>query len=183
MSDLYIASSWRNSYYPEVVEFAKRYVSVYDFRNPPGNKGFSWAEIDPNWKNWTLEQYQQILDEHPRAQEAFNVDMSALKSAKATLLVGPCGRSAHLELGYAVGAGQHTAVYLPEMQEPELMYGMVGKILKNKLELEAWLLSIKLICQGCTQLALGGHCMLVPAIPAAVEWQAFDDGGLPPVIL
>jgi hypothetical protein len=32
-------------------------------------------------------------------------------------MVMPCGKSAHLELGYAAGTGKRTIVYMPE--EPE----------------------------------------------------------------
>ena len=42
---IYVASSWRNDFYPEVVE-ALREVGhdVYDFRNPPsGDGGFKWS--------------------------------------------------------------------------------------------------------------------------------------------
>jgi hypothetical protein len=49
-------------------------------------------------------------------------------TAAATVLVLPCGRSAHLELGYAIGYRQHTIVYMPEMMEPELMYKLVDHI-------------------------------------------------------
>ena len=39
---IYVASSWRNEYYPEVVEKLREAGhEVYDFRNPPsGDPGF-----------------------------------------------------------------------------------------------------------------------------------------------
>ena len=43
-------------------------------------------------------------------------------AADATILVLPCGRSAHLELGYAAGLGQITGVLMNGPDEPELMY-------------------------------------------------------------
>jgi hypothetical protein len=55
--------------------------------------------------------------------------MNALEKADVTVLVLPCGRSAHLELGYAVGASRFTVVLLDDpMSEPELMYLMCSKI-------------------------------------------------------
>ena len=49
--------------------------------------------------------------------------MRALRNADATVLVLPCGRSAHTELGFAVGADQRTIVLLDDpLSEPELMY-------------------------------------------------------------
>ena len=36
MARIYVASSWRNAYYPEVVKRLREYGhEVYDFRNPP----------------------------------------------------------------------------------------------------------------------------------------------------
>ena len=124
---IYVASSWRNHYQPAVVyELRQRGHDVYDFRNPaPGDRGFGWRQCA------TVEQLADPLafrDEvltHPIAARAFALDMGALSGADATVLVLPCGRSAHLELGYATGAGQKTIVLLDNpMSEPELMYLM-----------------------------------------------------------
>lgn len=66
---------------------------------------------------------------HPVARAGFGKDMHALQAADATVLVLPCGRSAHLELGYATGSGQRTIVLLDQpMSEPELMYLMNSEI-------------------------------------------------------
>lgn len=53
MKKIYVASSWRNDIQPQVVEtLRKEGFEVYDFKNPePGNNGFHWSEIDPDWKN------------------------------------------------------------------------------------------------------------------------------------
>ena len=73
MAKIYVASSWRNQYFPEVVKKLREYGhEVYDFN--------------------------------------------------ACLLVLPCGRSAHTEAGWMKGAGKKVIVYIPEMQEAELMY-------------------------------------------------------------
>lgn len=48
-----------------------------------------------------------------------------MKWADVCVLVMPCGRSAHLEAGWFVGAGKPTLILL-ENGEPELMYRMVG---------------------------------------------------------
>lgn len=82
MKKIYVASSWRNSHQPAVVQALRADGhDVYDFRNPaPGD-------------------------------------------CDCCVLVLPCGRSAHLELGYAIGAGKPTFILLAE-GEPELMYKM-----------------------------------------------------------
>jgi hypothetical protein len=137
---IYVASSWRNAYQPMVVERLRDagYV-VYDFRHPaPGNEGFHWAEIDSAWDTWTPEQYIAAL-QHPFAQRGFAHDRRALQMADVTVLVLPCGRSAHLELGYAAGQGQRTAVLMLEPNEAELMYLLCETICTNIEDLLAWL--------------------------------------------
>jgi hypothetical protein len=128
---IYVASSWRNSRQPAVVS-ALRAVGheVYDFRNPaPGNGGFGWTQIDDNWQHWTTAQYFDALD-HPVAQAGFRLDMDALKACDACVLVMPSGRSAHLEAGYAIGAGKFTVILCdaPRSDEPELMYLMADAL-------------------------------------------------------
>jgi hypothetical protein len=126
---LYVASSWRNTQQPSVVQaLRKAGHEVYDFRHPePGNDGFSWESIDPNWKKWDPFQFEQALRD-PIARKGFKLDMDALDDADGCVLVLPCGRSAHLELGYAVGRRKFTAVLLDEKSEPELMYKMVDAL-------------------------------------------------------
>ncbi len=127
---IYVASSWRNLRQPTVVTvLRKEGHHVYDFRNPgPGQHGFSWSEIDPNWKRWTPAEFREAL-QHPAAKRGFGFDMRALASAEATVLVLPCGRSAHIELGYAVGAGQRTFVLCDStLDEAELMYLMNTRV-------------------------------------------------------
>lgn len=140
MAKIYVASSWRNVMQPEIVE-ALRHAGheVYDFRNPPdagrGEKigdrgsgsGFQWSEIDPNWKSWTALQYRQAL-ENPIAHRGYNSDMRGMMWCDICLLVLPCGRSAHLELGWCAGVGKKTIVLTRDGEEPELMAKMADGI-------------------------------------------------------
>ena len=137
---IYVASSWRNCYQPEVVQVLRDLGhEVYDFRHPaPGDDGFAWAEIDPAWQSWTPEQYQAAL-QHPLAQVGFAQDKLALQMADVTVLVLPCGRSSHLELGYAKGLGQPTAVLMLEPCEAELMYLLCDRVCLSMDELVTWL--------------------------------------------
>lgn len=125
---IYVASSWRNELQPEVVMALRADGRVvYDFKNPrPFNTGFKWSEIDPNWEQWTPAEYRAALD-HPVAQRGFASDFDAMKWADTFVLVLPCGRSAHLELGWAAGQGKQTLILLDKM-EPELMVKMVDHI-------------------------------------------------------
>lgn len=123
---IYVASSWRNEARQQMAVAALRAEGheVYDFRNPaPGNKGFAWQQIDPD-REWLKDpiRFREGL-QHPIAQFGFALDMKALAECDACVLVLPCGRSAHLELGYAAGAAKHTFVWLDApVSEPELMY-------------------------------------------------------------
>lgn len=131
MLSIYVASSWRCELQPTVVQALREAgYSVYDFRNPaPGRNGFHWTEVDPAWKKWAGTDFLGGI-QHPIAQAAFDVDMDALKAADVCVLVMPCGRSAHLEAGYAVGAGKPTFILL-EAEKPgesELMYKMCDAI-------------------------------------------------------
>lgn len=126
---IYVASSWRNTRQPSVVAALREAGhEVYDFRNPaPGDTGFGWQQIGIPSGN--PRRFRDEVLTHPIAQAAFAKDMDALRAANATVLVLPCGRSAHLELGWAAGAGQKTVVLLDDpMSEPELMYLMNSKI-------------------------------------------------------
>lgn len=77
--------------------------------------------------------------EHPRALEGFDHDFGAMRRADTFVLVLPCGKSAHLELGWAVGAGKRTAILLEDPVEPELMYRMVDHLATSVDDLLAWL--------------------------------------------
>lgn len=123
--NVYVASSWRNDRQPEVVKILRKLGghSVYDFRNPTdGNKGFHWSEIDLSWQTWAPANFIDGLC-HPLAKDGFQTDFDAMQAADACVLVMPCGRSAHLEAGYFVGAGKPLFILLSD-GEPELMYKM-----------------------------------------------------------
>ena len=98
MARIYVASSWRNPYFPDVVKRLREAGhEVYDFRNPPhGGAGFHWTDIDPDAPNWTYAQYAEGLRQ-PLAERQFQADIDALTWADTCVLVLPCGRSAHTE--------------------------------------------------------------------------------------
>ena len=132
MSNIYVASSWRNPYYPEVVKrLREEGHNVYDFRNPPhGGNGFRWTDVDPDAFSWTFEEYAVGLH-HPLAERQFAADLEALKETDTCVLVLPCGRSAHTAAGWMSGAGKRVIAYIPEMVEPELMYKLFDGVVGN----------------------------------------------------
>ena len=126
---IYVASSWRNEFYPEVVEALRRAGhEVYDFRNPPsGDEGFKWSCVAENYMEWSPQEYREQL-EHPKTVRQFDNDIKAMEACDTCVLVLPCGRSAHTEAGWFAGRGRTVVVYIPVRQEPELMYKLFSAV-------------------------------------------------------
>lgn len=130
MSRIYLASSWRNDYQPEVLAALRGAGhEVYDFRHPkPGDTGFSWGDIAEDWLGWDAAQFRGALDS-PVARAGFANDWEAMEWADTGVLLLPSGRSAHLEAGYFVGTvGKSLHILLHGENEPELMYKMADGI-------------------------------------------------------
>lgn len=129
MSKIYLASSWRNESQPETLRLLRSAGhDVYDFRNPKsGDKGFAWSDIEPGWQKWNAGLFREALL-HPIAERGFANDWNAMLWADTCVLLMPCGRSAHLEAGYFVGAGKRLLILLSREGEPELMYKMEERI-------------------------------------------------------
>lgn len=126
---IYLASSWRNEQQPLAVKLLRDAGhEVYDFRHPkPHDTGFSWGDIAAGWLDWTPGEYIDGL-QHPIAQAGFKSDKDALDWCDTCVLLLPCGRSAHLEAGYAIGQFKPTLmVCSPVNFEPELMYLLAEK--------------------------------------------------------
>lgn len=106
---IYVASSWKNPWQMRVVEILRELGhDAYDFRSGPK---FLWREVTDE-VTMTPESYRRNLL-LPLPQAAFHGDMDALVDAQACVMVLPCGSSAHLELGHAIGAGKRTAILFP----------------------------------------------------------------------
>ena len=134
---IYVASSWRNKYQPEVCQQLVRWGhQVFDFRHPrPGYDGFHWREIDADWQEWKPDALRAVLQDNPKAACGFLSDLRGMQWADACVLVLPCGRSAHLEAGWFAGTGKRLIVYMPEKQEPDLMYLLAQDIVLTDEEL------------------------------------------------
>lgn len=123
---IYLASSWRNTYYPDTLRLLRsQSYEVHDFRDPAGY--FTWAAIDPAWEVWTPDEYAAALGD-PLADVGYNRDRGGMEWADTCVLLLPCGRSAHLEAGFMAGQGKRVIAYLPEPIEAELMYRLLGEV-------------------------------------------------------
>ncbi len=112
---VYLIGSLRN---PEIPKIAKR------LREATGYEVFDdWHAAGPNaddhWRDYEQARghnMAQALKGHT-AQHVFAFDRKHLDSSDAVVLAWPAGKSAHLELGYAVGKGKHGFVLIDG--EPE----------------------------------------------------------------
>ena len=127
--NIYVASSWRNEHYLEVVKALREAGhEVYDFRNPPsGDPGFKWSGVSEDYMDWSPQQYRDNLN-HPKAVRQFGNDIKAMEACDTCVIVLPCGRSAHTEAGWFAGKGKKVLAYIPEKQEPELMYKLFSGV-------------------------------------------------------
>jgi len=128
---IYLASSWKNK---KTVDHVAKELSnlgheVDNFTDPfSGKFVFSWTELP-----------QEILQDLNantflkdwRTQKAFEQDKEKIDRADAVVMIMPCGRSSHLELGYAAGKGKKTIIYYPGgfvKGEFETMYGFANVV-------------------------------------------------------
>ena len=148
---VYVASSWRNPFQMAVcAALRSARIDHYDFKNPrPGERGFHWSDVMPSYQRGATgnlladaDEYIKAL-EHPIAVEGYASDFEAMVAADACVLVLPCGRSAHLELGWCAGQGKRTAILLDPDEAnkitPELMYKMADFIAPSLFDLLGWL--------------------------------------------
>ncbi len=133
MANIYLASSWRNEEQPYyVAALRKDGHEVYDFRVQ--NAAFNWKEIDLDYLHWSADEYVKALT-HPLAKIGFENDFTAMERSDTGVLLLPCGRSAHLELGWMAGAGKHTIIVTRDGEEPELMAKMADHVVVGMFEL------------------------------------------------
>lgn len=122
-----VATSYRNTAYENAVIKLKQWGhEVYDFKaeDDPA-KPFSWSDIDPEYKTWTLEKYRTNLV-HEKAVVRFRATLDAMAWADVCLLMNPAGSSSHLLAGWFIGKGKPCIIILDDKAEPELMYKLAG---------------------------------------------------------
>jgi hypothetical protein len=151
---IYLASSWRNPEQSAVLAKLRALPivgSVYDFKNPaPGNTGFGWSQVDPNWKTGQKATRPGVspadmirLLNHPVAQAGFRHDSRAMAECSSLVLLLESGKSAHMEFGFVAGiafalrsiSGLVSMGRIPRtfvlmdgaaLYEPELIYLLAG---------------------------------------------------------
>ena len=130
---IYIASSWKNQ--SDVLELADKLIQegfeVDAFcRATDTRYVFHWSELVDNEDD--LKYYDAIeMLADPRTQRAFQEDRKWLDWADCVVMLMPCGRSSHLEAGYAKGQGKLLYIYGPFPRgEFDVMYGLADGLFR-----------------------------------------------------
>lgn len=129
---VYVATSWRNEAHGRVIEELRRAgYRVYDFKNV--ESAFSWDQIDSRYP-WPADVLRDAV-RHPLAVRGYGSDLAALRECAACVIVLPCGRSAHWELGWAQAAGKRTFVLVVGDVEPEIVYAECELVTSSLVEI------------------------------------------------
>lgn len=126
---IYIIGSLRNKRIPTVAKMLRETgLEVFDDWYAAGE--FADDSLRDYYRERGLT-YDQILESYS-ARHIFEFDKKHLDRCSMALLVGPAGKSAHLELGYVVGQGKPGYILLDE--EPErvdIMQQFATKVFMN----------------------------------------------------
>ena len=126
---IYIASSWSNPFLDDIVSILRdRNHEVHDFRAngatrpapPPFTRAAGSAGNRLGGPDGSLDNVMSYLD-LPSTQTRYQRQCEALVEAEVLLCVLPCGRSAHVELGMALGLSI-PVVLVHDGIEPDLMH-------------------------------------------------------------
>jgi hypothetical protein len=121
---IYIATSWKNAFACRTLAELLRTHGheVYDFTDPKSNAHV--FSMDEFLKRETLAWHdkkpsditQAMLEDMPLAVKAYENDIAAVEWSDCVVMLLPCGNSAHMEAGYAKGAGK--LLYITGTQNP-----------------------------------------------------------------
>ena len=131
---IYIASSWKNQQAVlALASFLERQGFEVDAfcRSTSERYAFHWSELVDTEEE--LQKYDAIsFINDPRVQRAYKEDKRWLDWADAIVMLMPCGRSSHLEAGYAKGQGKLLFIYgeFPK-GEFETMYGFADGLFRS----------------------------------------------------
>jgi len=126
---IYIASSSRSMdavrALGSVLRDIGHYVYVFCDANEPAFSAASIIKKSSISKEFT----PQTAVRNPLVENVCGFNMAELRKADCVLLVLPAGKSAHLEAGFAKGAGKIVVLYGEmKMGEWDAMYGMLDRI-------------------------------------------------------
>ena len=125
---IYLIGSLRN---PEIPSITKRLmdagISVFSEWYGAGERA------DDSFKEYHKDLGRTYLEalETDAAKIIFTFDKDHIDQADAVILVNPCGRSGHVEFGYAVGKGKKAYYLLDDPNRWDLMLQFATGIFTN----------------------------------------------------
>lgn len=130
---VYVIGSLRNDQIPKVAE------QLRDAGHDVFDDWFSAGpEADDCWQQYEQQRgrtYAEAL-EGAHAQNVFTFDLINIEAADAVVLVLPAGKSAHLELGWALGSGKRGFILLDvEPERFDVMYGFADAVCSSVAEI------------------------------------------------
>ena len=121
--NIYLATSWRHPHFDHARRMLERAGHlVYNFREG----GFSWESVGLDHKDQSFAHMTDILA-RPLCRQQFERDRLAMESCDVIVMLLPCGRSAHMELGYVLGMGL-PGIIVWDDAEPDLIHGLATAI-------------------------------------------------------
>ena len=121
----------RNPEIPKLAEYLRGQTGseVFDDWYSPG------PETDDYWQTYEKARartFAQALDT-PHAWNVFRFDKLNLDKARDVVLAMPAGKSAHIELGYSVGMGKRSFIFMDgEPERFDVMYRFATKVCTSR---------------------------------------------------
>ena len=108
MKKLALLSSWKN----KKIDWLKEQIpEIDDFRDR--GPSFNWDDVEGDTRSKSLSPFSKV---------AHAVDIIAIRESHAVVLVLPCNKNAHMELGFAMALNKDTYIILDDDSEPETNY-------------------------------------------------------------
>ena len=132
---IYLASSWKNQ--ALVIEIAEK-IEAEGFevdafcRATDKRYSFHWSELVDNEEDLRSYDAIQFLADG-RCQRAYLEDRKWLDWSDCVIMILPCGKSSHMEAGYAAGQGKRLYLYgdFPS-GEFDVMYGFADALFRTE---------------------------------------------------
>jgi hypothetical protein len=116
MAKIYLASSWKNAdsvrHFENLLLKHGHHVDCFCTNNP---ERFTYSP-----KNLNLEDYnEKTYLELPQVKRIYLENKKWLDWCNVVIMIHPCGRSSHLEAGYAIGSGKKLLIFVPSFTQGE----------------------------------------------------------------
>ena len=133
---IYLIGSLKNEKIPDIAGILReKGFEVFDEWYSPGPDADDyWKEYEKG-RGWS---YTQALNHSLAAKNIFDFDKKHIDSSDVGILVLPCGKSGHLELGYMIGQGKLGYILLEDDPERwDIMYKFAAGVFTSLEDLLA----------------------------------------------